>query len=347
MTLNAKEDHVLVGDKFGDVYALPLVAAAVPQSASTAKVAKPASAPFKPAATNLTVHTAKNLKSLESQKRQAELLGSADAKEKEDMDFDHELLLGHVSMLTDIAVTSIPAEKSTREYIITTDRDEHIRLSRGRPQAHIIENYCFGHTQFVSKTCLIRPDTLVSGGGESELFIWKLPDSQLRAKIDLRPGLESYWKLHGGSAPVPQSMAVSGIWAVPCRQHDLTALFCALEGIAALFRIDFAIDSVGESPLIPRALAFAGNVLDLVSWPWSSDTDEEQWLVSIDTVHKPNSMDLSMATDVSRLQLGAEVKAFDLVDNDQGELVDAADLKKLQDSLYTIERLRKRGNEED
>lgn len=54
--------------------------------------------------------------------------------------FEHKLLLGHVSMLTDIALVVL----NGRNYIITADRDEHIRISRGIPQSHIIEGFCLG-----------------------------------------------------------------------------------------------------------------------------------------------------------------------------------------------------------
>lgn len=56
---------------------------------------------------------------------------------------DESLLLGHVSLLTTFLLS--PDEK----YIITADRDEHIRVS-WYPQAYTIEQFCLGHEKCVS-----------------------------------------------------------------------------------------------------------------------------------------------------------------------------------------------------
>ena len=49
-----------------------------------------------------------------------------------------QLVLGHASFLTAFLLT--PDEK----YIVTADRDEHIRVS-WFPQGYTIETYCLGH----------------------------------------------------------------------------------------------------------------------------------------------------------------------------------------------------------
>jgi len=52
------------------------------------------------------------------------------------------LLLGHASLLTAMALTQ------DENYIITADRDEHIRVSH-YPDGHSIERFCLGHTKCV------------------------------------------------------------------------------------------------------------------------------------------------------------------------------------------------------
>jgi len=199
VTLTSHDGMILCGDKFGDVYALPLHPPEThdsprPEPEHNGKKAVPKLA--MPSATNLTVHTGKNRKTLEAQ-----LKARQGSKPKESIDFAHELLLGHVSMLTDIVTVTIdvandsPKETSElpkpRSYILTADRDEHIRVSRGRPQAHVIENYCFGHTQFVNKLCLPHPGILISGGGDDYLFVWDWLSSRLLCKLNLRDAMRN------------------------------------------------------------------------------------------------------------------------------------------------------------
>lgn len=49
-------------------------------------------------------------------------------------------IVGHVSMLTDMTLSD------DEKYIITADRDEHVRVSR-YPNGYNIESYCMGHTE--------------------------------------------------------------------------------------------------------------------------------------------------------------------------------------------------------
>lgn len=219
ITITHDDNHILCGDKFGDVYALPLLGTNEPipadQSAATAssnwRKGEAFAAPdhvnhvegkvdakaHKPAASELTVHSGRNLRALKEQQLRAKQQGAK--KPKPVTAFEHEVLLGHVSMLTDIATVRVSTDPEgrampvSRTYILTADRDEHIRVSRGQPQAHIIENFCFGHTQFVSKLCLPQPEILVSGGGDNCLFIWDWRQGRLLRQLDMCGPLKKYW----------------------------------------------------------------------------------------------------------------------------------------------------------
>jgi len=142
--------------------------------------------PFKPAASELTVHTKGNRLALENQLRTGK-----QAPEKAPLPFENKLILGHVSLLTDLIYVSLPASQSPygtdRQYILTSDRDEHIRVSRGLPQAHITETYCLGHTEFISRLCIPKwkRDVLISGGGDSFLLVWRWHQARLLQKVDL------------------------------------------------------------------------------------------------------------------------------------------------------------------
>lgn len=207
----------MCGDKFGDVYALPLLPSPEADAAVAQQQEEAASKSFVPSATNLTVHSGRNLKALENQLKSAE---KQQTKTKEPLKFAHELLLAHVSMLTDIAFTILQDELTPdgkpRSYILTADRDEHIRISRGPPQAHVIESYCLGHKEFVSKLCLPSPDVLVSGGGDDDIFIWDWANPGNDYKIvPLKETVKvALQKLNPSNVAEDNiRIAVSGIWA--------------------------------------------------------------------------------------------------------------------------------------
>lgn len=212
---------ILCGDKFGDVYSLPLIPAETVDGVATAGGAEDedsskAVESFKPSATTTTVHTQRNRKALEAQIKQKNLT----PKTKEPLKFEHKLLLGHVSMLTDLTFATKEVDGKQRGYIVTADRDEHIRFSRAPPQSHIIEGYCLGHTEFVSKICLVPgTDLLVSGGGDEWIGLWDWPSFKLRRKIDLLGAINaSIRSRSGGDEPAAhtyENIAISGIWLVP------------------------------------------------------------------------------------------------------------------------------------
>lgn len=165
----SSDTRIICGDKFGDVYALPLVLADS-ETPKPAAVAAP-SPVTKPSANVLTVHSKRNRAALQNQLRQMELRGHRGAaRSKDGPDFELDLLLGHVSMLTVLTLVEVEG----RGYILTADRDEHIRVSRYIPQAHVIEGFCLGHEQFVNALEIPRSrlGTLISGGGDSDLFVW-------------------------------------------------------------------------------------------------------------------------------------------------------------------------------
>ncbi|KAK2578047.1 hypothetical protein KPH14_008464 [Odynerus spinipes] len=77
------------------------------------------------------------------------------------------LLLGHLSMLLDILITD------DGKYILTTDRDEKIRVSMF-PHSYNIVSYCLGHSKFVTNICELPHDkkVLMSSGGDGTFILW-------------------------------------------------------------------------------------------------------------------------------------------------------------------------------
>jgi len=360
VALSVDDSMIISADKFGDVYSLPLLpdpVSKVPQGSPETSIKNPASTSvraFVPAANDLTVHSIRNRKALQNQLRQTN-----QPAEKIGPTFEHTLLLGHVSMLTEIVVV----EHENHSYILTADRDEHIRISRGIPQAHVIEAYCLGHNEFVSRMCFPSPhsELLISGGGDDEIYLWDWLSGSLLHKVDLRTHVEALTAADSrtsdavdqGVSPEKQKIAVSNIcYAAPSDgDNGIVTLTC--EGIPALFC--FAL--VGHSTLThSQTIPLGGNPLDLlVVGPG------KHLIVSTDYVHEAGSTtrikeSLDMNAESLRM-LRLEGSAwFERVISFQTPRDDSASNRAssfecmslgLSNKLYNLETLRKRGPEED
>ncbi|KAF4309594.1 hypothetical protein GTA08_BOTSDO02534 [Botryosphaeria dothidea] len=350
---------ILCADKFGDVYALPLQHTLEDEQAFAIQ-AEQAPRTFVPAATNLTVHTARNRKALEAQLKQ-----ETQAKSKEPLRFKHELLLGHVSMLTDLLLITLHPEDSRaelngsipgpRDYILTSDRDEHIRVSRGQPQSHVIEGFCLGHKEFVSKMCLATPHMLVSGGGDDHLFVWDWLEGQLLRKIAIRDILASISDIgeFAGEKKHDFSVAVSGIWGAPWRSKEKTAIFVALEGVPAL--VSVSLEALrGAEPVRAKAIPLPGNVLDVAA-------DSDGLIISVDNIHVPGSTSNVRSEEVAEkttrlfwteghadgkeaiVEVSAMSGKSQLERANQLDTAETGSNEGLGELLYGIANLRKRG----
>ena len=224
IVLTTDQETIICADKFGDVYALPLLIAPKTEQLDSEEVSnlpsksntKPTSSTYVPTANSSTVHTKKNLIALKSQQSIKNT-----TKEKKVYEFKHQLLLGHVSLLTDLAYVTIQDGATDKSYILSSDRDEHIRVSRGIPQAHVIERFCLGHSQFISKICCPSwcSNILISGGGDNFLIIWNWLKGEIRQHMDLRDPIRAVRDIQDGqllsSNDVESDViTVSGIWAV-------------------------------------------------------------------------------------------------------------------------------------
>ncbi|KAF3074708.1 hypothetical protein CFAM422_002899 [Trichoderma lentiforme] len=224
------DSQIISADKFGDVYAIPLIIPADGSKslASQSSLPLPSKKSFKPTATTLTVHSKGNRLALLNQIKQAELANESKDGSAGGPGFELNLLLGHVSMLTALVL----GEQQGRKYIITADRDEHIRLSRYIPQAHIIENFCFGHKEFISDMVIpaAKPEILVSGGGDEDIFVWDwLAGKQLFKTSILSLAQEI--------ALETTTVAVSGLYTLlyPSEDGPMTYILAICEDIKAIF----------------------------------------------------------------------------------------------------------------
>ncbi|KAL8734201.1 MAG: hypothetical protein Q9166_001687 [cf. Caloplaca sp. 2 TL-2023] len=379
------QESILCGDKFGDVYALPLVwtnpsNGPLLQShvGGVVKEDNPTVEQFIPSASLRTVHTVRNQEALRHQQNMKNQKSS-----KNLVEFEHELLLGHVSLLTDLICVSVPgatlAGSQDRTYIISADRDEHIRISRGMPQSHVIEGFCLGHTQFVSKLCVLgwNPRILISGGGDDYLLVWDWISSRVLHKTDLRAivvGLFDRKRLSGTAQDQEpevadtaiswnQQIAVSELCAVEAKTvagqvQRQVALAC--EGIPAIFFFDITENSVMQHVV---SVATEGAV---INFALSGDHDRIAYAMNMNQEALPQPLSTDQNKGLERSSIG--ILKFDVLsgrwENDHGleESItraltalpggsdgftgDKAKSRGSISSLYSLENLRKRGQDE-
>ncbi|KAI0176295.1 hypothetical protein GGR52DRAFT_540317 [Hypoxylon sp. FL1284] len=199
ISITADGETILSADKFGDVYDLPLTASVpsetadaptpipAPETTTTTATDTTTTPATKPAASRFTVHSKRNLRALEEQERMLAdgRTATTPKSARRRPEPEHEPILGHVSMLT--AVVAATGADDGRPYIVTADRDEHVRVSRGLPQPHVVETYCLGHAAFVAALCVpaSRSELLVSAGGDDCVFLWRWRAGRLLHRADV------------------------------------------------------------------------------------------------------------------------------------------------------------------
>ncbi|KAJ4170362.1 tRNA (guanine-N(7)-)-methyltransferase non-catalytic subunit trm82 [Fusarium falciforme] len=334
------DSQIICADKFGDVYALPLLYDPESQTAtsqpSTPGPAKPA---YKPSANATTVHSKRNLRALNNQQRQMELATRTKAESESKAEvpsFEITLLLGHVSMLTSLAI----AESEGRQYIITGDRDEHIRLSRYIPQAYVIEGFCFGHKEFISSMTVPVPrgDVLVSGGGDEDLFLWDWKASKLLSR-------KSILSLAQEILPDLTKVAVSSLHTLvfPHEGTDLVYILAICEGIPAIFSWQLTQENTLNHPAV---IQVPGNPLDLAVKPASGD-ESPKIIAALD----PSDPTKAKSLAIYSLTMTDEKLATSTTALVSDEDVEAAELdveeKVVKSLLYNTENLRKQSEQEE
>ncbi|KND95004.1 tRNA (guanine-N(7)-)-methyltransferase non-catalytic subunit trm82 [Tolypocladium ophioglossoides CBS 100239] len=328
------DSQIICADKFGDVYSLPLIV--IPRSpSSTSRLSTPnpvSTRPSVPAANTLTVHSKRNLEALNHQKKQLELAKQkrGDTAKADGPDFELTLLLGHVSMLTALVI----GESEQRRYILTGDRDEHIRVSRYIPQAHVIESFCLAHEEFVGDIVIpaSRGEILVSGGGDEELFVWDWKAGKVLSKT-------SVLSLARDIAPETSKVAVSGLYTLlyPSESGNLTYVVAISEGIKAIFSWQLTAENTLNNPSV---MELPANPLHL-SASAADNNAPPKLFVAVDPRQTPQAKSLHMfalTLNDGRLTVDTEPLIHD-------ESLEAAEMEasesEIRSLLYTVENLRK------
>jgi tRNA (guanine-N(7)-)-methyltransferase subunit TRM82 len=245
ISLSFDDNTIFSADKGGDVYGLSFHPS---EDGELRIVSRPKKA-YHPAANAQVVHTKRNLYSLQQQIRQQQEREKQGIEHTDSRPVKPDALLGHISILTDIALGAVPSTSSTDKshvYLLTADRDEQIRVSRGPPQTHIIEAYCLGHELFVTRLCTLTsaPHLLISGGGDDYLLVWDWRIGQPLHKVHIAP--------EGQQGKI----VVRGIWEIRFNSSSSVAIIVAFNGYANPHYIDKSLYANLIKMQIARAQEF-------------------------------------------------------------------------------------------
>lgn len=196
-------------------------------------------------------------------------------------DEDETLILGHTSMLTDVAVAG--------KTIITADRDGFVRKSR-YPEAYQIEGYFLGHRAAVTAVAFARSKYVLSGSLDGTVRLWDLASCKelvrcaprtewftdahraqaLAAHVGFRNQRISSEKLDAAEVLAIGTLRGSGEAADAAARFSL-----AFSGVAAVFLVSvtdsgaIALDRIVELSSAPLALATSHeDVVIVTSSPW-------------------------------------------------------------------------------
>ncbi|KAJ3277193.1 hypothetical protein HDV01_000245 [Terramyces sp. JEL0728] len=233
------------------------------------------------------------------------------------------LLIGHVSILTDMAFTS------DSKYLITSDRDEKIRVNK-YPETYDIHQFLLGHTVFVSKIITLEnKETLISGGGDDWLGVWNYTTGKLLQKLDIVSGLEL-----GDTKPT--------VIALKAHQQSHT-LAVLLEKLNYILLFDTADPTnIKQKKIVklerePLSFAFdsAGNI----------------WIANNSSDHKVDflSKDTGIVTDVPLLKQANQVQTEEV--EEMFELYEVGHMRKWSrwqpDPNYSLRQKRQAALEHD
>lgn len=264
---------IICGDKFGDVYSLPLLhrseednKAPTPTPGTQApdsgrndsSVQTPEPEQKAPRETGI-ITTARNKRAAGRANEMTTRNSIAKLQAKE-LQFRHKLLLGHVSLLLDVLPVSRQVEAETgeinkRTWVLSADKDEHIRVSR-YPKSYVIEGFCLGHTSYVAK--LLAPSwdkeqkSLISGGGDDYLLFWDWTAMKVEQRIDLRDHVmkamddimlcreklrlssinrdATEFGSEGGQGESESQISITGLWEFQDQLHGRNHILVSVEG---------------------------------------------------------------------------------------------------------------------
>lgn len=93
------------------------------------------------------------------------------------------IILGHLSMILDVITTH------DDKYVITSDRDEKIRVSHF-PNSYNIVSFCLGHEEFVFSLEVCNSNVLISASGDGTIRFWNFLSGKSLSVINTNDYIE-------------------------------------------------------------------------------------------------------------------------------------------------------------
>ncbi len=224
-------------------------------------------------------------------------------------DEDETLILGHTSMLTDVAVEG--------KVIITADRDGFVRKSR-YPEAYQIEGYFLGHRAAVTAIAFARSKYVLSGSLDGTVRLWDL--ASCKELVRCAPRTEWFTDAHRAQAHASHvgfrnqrissekldAAEVLAIGSIRDSSGAAGARFAvAFSGVSAVFFVSvtdagtLALDRVVELSSAPLALATShADVLIVTSSPWLQrlDSKDGSLHILVDSIGTKAQFQIKMKT---------------------------------------------------
>ena len=258
---------------------------------------------------------------------------------------DMKPILGHVSMLTGILFAK---DSKNSEFLITADRDEHIKISH-YPQTYVIDKWLFGHKEYIASVVCPRwnPSLLLSAGGDDSVFLWNWETSKLLGKFKFSDSIQPYLT-DDHLAPIRfQNEAndviefgVANVTALP--DFPFVAFFVEATKLLFILKVDLE-KSDGDVLSLVQQIEFPYNIVS------ASAYNNSEFVVSLDN---RSSGDRDF---VRFIKLGKSTGEF-VVDEDLSKSIDDVLTSNLKDDprvcvsdtrdvypLYNTSTLRKHG----
>ncbi|KAJ1995743.1 hypothetical protein GGI25_000720 [Coemansia spiralis] len=222
------------------------------------------------------------------------------------------LVLGHVSILCDVAFSYCLASETQQQYILTCDRDEKIRISK-YPNAYNIQAFCLGHTEFVTTVApaSFAPANAVTGSGDGTIRLWEISTGKLLQTVELKEFLAKYYAdgraVCGENTYEDRTAASERYGVLRVRVCEKQRAFVAVvERIPAAIILPFESKQDGEHGVLGNP-----QLVDLVRAPTDVAVLDDSIIVSLAPVSSAPQADQGTSNDaplIAALRLGADSK---------------------------------------